>query len=211
MNSMVLDVLQRLGREAMQVVQLNNKRTLSSREIQTAVRLLIRKELAKHAVTEGTKAVIRFTSHSSDSIRHSTTAGTTTTARAGLQFSVPRVDNMLRHLTQALKVGAVAPVYLAAILEYLSAEILELAGNAALDLRRRRIGPREIMLAVRGDEELDELFKDAIFPGGGVIPSIHSYLLQEPKNKKKNETSPRASSSSAGAWASEEEEEEEED
>ena len=52
-------------------------------------------------------------------------------SRAGLQFPVGRIHRLLRKGNYAERVGAGAPVYLAAVLEYLSAEILELAGNAA--------------------------------------------------------------------------------
>ena len=54
-------------------------------------------------------------------------------SRAGLQFPVGRVHRLLRKGNYATRVGAGAPVYLAAVLEYLAAEILELAGNAARD------------------------------------------------------------------------------
>ena len=62
MNSFVNDVFERIANEAQRLAQYNRKHTISSREIQTAVRLLLPGELAKHAVSEGTKAVTKYTS-----------------------------------------------------------------------------------------------------------------------------------------------------
>uniref|UniRef100_A0A8C8YBK6 Histone H2A n=1 Tax=Panthera leo TaxID=9689 RepID=A0A8C8YBK6_PANLE len=73
--------------------------------------------------------------------------------KAGLQFPVGRVHRLLRKGNYAERVGAGAPVYLAAVLEYLTAEILELAGNAARDNKKTRIIPRHLQLAIRNDEE----------------------------------------------------------
>ena len=64
---------------------------------------------------------------------------TSRSARAGLQFPVGRVHRYLRRGKYAQRVGAGAPVYLAAVLEYLAAEVLELAGNAARDNKKKTI------------------------------------------------------------------------
>ena len=98
-------------------------------------------------------------------------------ARAGLQFPVGRIARFLRHGRYAQRTGAGAPVYLAAVLEYLAAEVLELAGNAAKDNKRSRIIPRHIELAVRNDEELARLFGSTTIASGGVLPNIHVSLL----------------------------------
>ena len=101
----------------------------------------------------------------------------TRSSRAGLQFPVGRIHRHLREGRYAERVGAGAPVYLAAVLEYLTAEILELAGNAARDNKRTRIVPRHIQLAVRNDEELNRLLGGVTIASGGVLPNIQDVLL----------------------------------
>ena len=77
----------------------------------------------------------------------------------------------------AKRVGGGAPVYLAAMMEYLAAEIIELAGNAARDNKKKRIIPRHLLLAIKNDEELNNLFAGVTISQGGVLPNINSVLL----------------------------------
>jgi histone H2A len=109
---------------------------------------------------------------------------TTSSAKAGLQFPVGRIGRYLRQGKYATRMGAGAPVYLAAVLEYLCAEILELAGNAARDNKKARIVPRHITLAVKNDEELNKLLGGVTIASGGVLPNIHAVLLPKKVAKK---------------------------
>ena len=113
-------------------------------------------------------------------------------SRAGLQFPVGRMHRLLKKGHYAERIGAGAPVYLAAVLEYLSAEILELAGNAARDNKKTRIIPRHLQLAIRNDEELNKLLSGVTIAQGGVLPNIQSILL--PKKSEETPSSvPKAS------------------
>ena len=109
----------------------------------------------------------------------------TRSAKAGLQFPVGRIARFLKKGKYATRVGAGAPVYLAAVLEYLCAEVLELAGNAARDNKKTRIIPRHVQLAVRNDEELSKLLAGVTIAAGGVLPNIHSVLLPKGGKSKK--------------------------
>ena len=108
-------------------------------------------------------------------------------SRAGLQFPVGRIARYLKRGKYADRVGAGAPVYLAAVMEYLAAEVLELAGNAAKDNKKTRIIPRHIQLAVRNDEELNRLMANTTIANGGVLPNINQHLLPKAKGEKEAE------------------------
>ncbi|KAL7112798.1 hypothetical protein ABFS83_04G022400 [Erythranthe nasuta] len=108
-------------------------------------------------------------------------------SKAGLQFPVGRIARFLKKGRYAERVGSGSPVYLSAVLEYLAAEVLELAGNAARDNKKNRIVPRHIQLAVRNDEELSKLLGSVTIANGGVLPNINQILLPKKSGKGKAE------------------------
>lgn len=109
-------------------------------------------------------------------------------SKAGLQFPVGRISRFLRSGKFAERVGAGAPVYMAAVLEYLAAEVLELAGNAAKDNHKTRIIPRYILLAIKNDDELNRLMAGCTIADGGVLPNINPLLLPSKGSKAAKET-----------------------
>ena len=104
-------------------------------------------------------------------------------AKAGLIFPVGRVGSLLRKGRYARRVGAAASVYTAAVLEYLTAELLELSAKSAKG--KKRITPRAITLAVRHDKDLGELLAGVTLSRGGVVASVNAALEKKKKSSKK--------------------------
>ncbi|KAM0856912.1 hypothetical protein ACQ4PT_048820 [Festuca glaucescens] len=112
----------------------------------------------------------------------------TRSVKAGLQFPVGRIGRFLKKRRYAQRIGSGASVYLAAVLKYLAAEVLELAGNAAKDNKKSRIVPRHLLLAIRNDQELGKLLAGVTIAHGGVLPNINSVLLPKKAAEKAEAT-----------------------
>lgn len=186
MDAIVRVLITKITRNINQFFMQSNKKTISSREVQSATRLTLPGELQKRAVSEGTKAVTKYNLSRTDAPKKQTKAKSEPRShRAGLTFNISRVERVMMIETNAARKSATAAVYLAAVCEYVTAEILELAGNCARDHERVRITPRCIKLAIANDVELNTLFKDTIIPGG-VVPTIHQHFLPEQTSRKKD-------------------------
>lgn len=189
-NNMVKIIIEKIMSGVNKLILRTGKKTISSRDIQYATSLILSGELAKHAVSEGTKAVVKYT-YSKEARKERKNKESieklspiSRSSMAGLQFPITRVQNIMVELSTSSRKSETSAVYLTSVCEYLITEVLEIAGNATRDSKRVRITPRHVMLAVRNDEDLDKLFKDTIF-AGGVIPHIDSSILPVKKGSSK--------------------------
>jgi len=96
----------------------------------------------------------------------------------GLVFNCYNVRRKLVRSARVKKVKSEAAVYMAAVLEYIVAELMEIAGNCAQALKMKTVKPRHIRLAIDEDYEFKDLFESAqvVLPGAGVTPRIHAVL-----------------------------------
>uniref|UniRef100_A0A0A9YHB0 Histone H2A n=1 Tax=Lygus hesperus TaxID=30085 RepID=A0A0A9YHB0_LYGHE len=115
-------------------------------------------------------------------------------ARAGLIFPVGRVGSLLRRGQYARRIGTSGATYMAAVLEYLTAELLELSVKAAAQHSKkpRRLNPRIVTLAVRHDDDLGSLLQNVTMSRGGVLPSMNKALVKKQKGSKHVKSTPSA-------------------
>ena len=101
--------------------------------------------------------------------------------RAGLIFAPARCNRKLRQGRYAQRCGMGSGIFMAGVLEYLTTEILDLAGQCADEHKKKTIAPRHLCLAIRNDDELNKLAADTQISQGGVLPNVQKDLW--PKNK----------------------------
>ena len=154
--------------------------TISSRHVLASLEFHMSGAILKHAISEGTKALTKAIS-TRDSLKQDTQKQQRHRQEtiAGLQFSVSYVRSFMKN--KGKRIGWGAPFFLASVLEYLCAEILELAGNVCFDNKKKIIKLRHVTLAIQNDQELKGMFlKNKIeLIGGGVLPVIEDKLVRQ--------------------------------
>ena len=118
--------------------------------------------------------------------------GGSRSSKAGLIFPVGRVGSLLRRGQYARRVGASSAVYLAAVVEYLVAELLELSVKAAEQTKSKRLTPRALTLAVRNDDDLGALLQNVTLSRGGVVPAVAKAVAKSGKGAEKSSATPSA-------------------
>lgn len=184
LNSAMCIVARTVSSMVVRLTEIAKKKTLSDKEVSNAVRILFSGDLAENSIREGAKAVEKFNVESS--------TGSSRQGKAGIIFPPSIAEKFLRNFGLSnVMVTSSAPVFLAAVLEYLVAEILEIAYKSANSHKRIRITIRDLQLSVGGDQELSNLFQklNISLLGGGVIPYVHPILVSKKLRKKRNTAS----------------------
>ena len=182
LNSAALSIVGRLMGVVNSLGDSTKRSTLSWKLVESAVKIVLPGKLGEHAVTEGNKAVKRYQDAVNDpappkkSSKKNAPVVSSKIARktrAGLVISVSRIEKAMQGYAVMERKSGTASVYLTAVIEYLLAELLEISGNNSRNDKKVRIKPRHILLAVRGDAELNHLFPERyyLFEGGVVSKS----------------------------------------
>ena len=181
LNSVLCIIARELSKITINLTEVSKKKTLSDKEVSNAVRILCSGDLLNNAIIEGVKSVNKFNSENNKGISRQD--------KAGLIFPPSITEKFLRNFgLSKIMITSSAPVFLAAVLEYFTAEILDLSYRNANENKHVRITIRDLQISISNDHELYTLFNkiNLTFLGGGVNPFIHdSLILKKPRKKRK--------------------------
>jgi histone H3/H4 len=181
LNSAICHIANKISLTSTHLTQISKKKTLSEKEISNAVKIVFPGELSVNSITEGEQSVLKFTTEDENK-------NTSRQDKAGILFPPSITEKFLRNFGfSKCMITKNAPVFLAATLEYITQDILQLSADMTRENNRVRITIRDLELSVRTDPELTVLFSrcNLTFIGGGVVPAIHSSLLLKKNRKKK--------------------------
>lgn len=155
-------------------------KTAYPKHVTAAIQMAFTPTLSDHAISESTKAVLKF-----DATESKKTEKMMKSVRANIIFPPTRIENSTILMIPYTRRGSGFGVSLAATLEYVCAEILELAGIVARDNKKHRITPRHIFIAIAQDSELSVLLARCV-QFGGVLPYIPEEYTRATNKKKRH-------------------------
>lgn len=202
LNNFIINLSKKIATTAIDLTEISKKKTLSSKEVKNAVRIIMMGDLShqclavaeealrhyddqKNGIDESSKSPpggdeeSRFDYHNSSSRQ----------AKAGIIFPPSISEKFLRRWGNSnIMVTASAPIYLAGVVEYIASEILEDSNLTTVSENRVRITVRDMELSVRRNTSLRDLFvrNNFEFLGGGVVPFIHSNIKYDKNGERTN-------------------------
>lgn len=166
-NQKLIAVADKLSHTAILIAKNAKLKTVTANQLEIAVETFFPGNLKDHACSDGEKAIKKYDKNSfvrdrEGKISAYVREGKTKNIKSGLVFSVGATKEIITSQINQVagdvtRVSDTAPVFLAAVLEYLTAEILELAGNLTKDANRVRVSPDDVHNAVYYDNELSGL------------------------------------------------------
>lgn len=186
LNSVICSLARFLADRAVQLTLMAHKKTMSTKEVENAVRIFFYGNLRDNSVKHGRDAVEKYENEDDDQGQESKHLSRQN--RANIIFPPSIAEKYLRNFGHnKMMVTKTTPVYLATVLQYVVSEILIQAVRNATENNHSRVTIRDLELGVRTDKELDRLFRTCSlqFLGGGVLPEIHEALLAKKPRKKR--------------------------
>ena len=154
LNSFICYLAKHISKIVIELTTFGKKKTISEKEVSNAVSVILSGELLKNSIIEGEKAVFNFKNNNK-----SKTVTGSRQSKAEIIFPPSLAEKFLRLFgTSKIMITSLAPVFLAAVLEYITYEILDISSIYCKDNKRMRITVRDLEIIVRSDIELNELF-----------------------------------------------------
>jgi histone H3/H4 len=185
LNNVLIILSDIIAKLSIELTKIGNRKTISDKEIERAIKLIFKGELQKESIEEGKLAV--------QNLKEIDVKGKRRQVKAKIIFPPSITEKFLRQFNNSnFMVTATSPVFLAAVIEYFASQILEPASHIATRGKHTRITTRDLNQALVRDEELRAVFdnNNIEFLGAGVIEFIHPSLItrkgQKSKNNKKN-------------------------
>ena len=186
LNSFLCIFAKHISMKATELTIFGNKKTISNIEIKNALELTLSGELLKNSIIEGDKAIMLYTTNKSNKGSRQ--------YKSNILFPPSLVEKFIRNFDHTkIMITTLSPVYLAAVLEYITYEILDISLDHCKEQKRLRITIKDIELCIKSDEELTYVVNklNLSFLGGGVTPYIHPSLINKKCIKYKKKTNHR--------------------